>query len=205
MVPGKKLVLTALVSVLALACATVTAYWFSIWWRGGRVYGEFIALVCAGAAASLTAVLLIAITLRKKRGAWAVVRASALLVCACVAAGAGIFFGVLENCGLSCGAKVAAESRSPNGRSNAKLLSQTCTAVSRYCPPISHVAVEVNSEGGAIIEKTVFSIGSDTAAVELHWDTADRLAIRYWPLARILRQEDRLGAVQIVYVPIPVL
>jgi hypothetical protein len=41
--------------------------------------------------------------------------------------------------------------------------------------------------------------------VEFRWDAEDRLAIEYWPLARIMRQQDRAGAVQIVYVPIPVL
>jgi hypothetical protein len=79
---GTKLAFAALLSGVALACATVTPYWFSIWWCGGRAYYELIAPVCVGIAASTATALLIGIILRKQRGVWSIVRASAILACA---------------------------------------------------------------------------------------------------------------------------
>ena len=131
MQPRKKLVSTAPLSALAVGCATLTAYWTSIWWRGARGYPELIPFICVGTLASLILVLLIAVVLRKQSGNWALIRTAALLTIACVLSAAAIFVGVLDNCRLSCGTRPTAEFRSAKGNRSAILLAETCTALAR--------------------------------------------------------------------------
>ncbi len=193
-----KFVCTALLSGLAVACATLTAYMTSIWWRGAREYPELTAPICGGAVASFVAIVLLATLHRRQRGRWAVIKVSLLLTAACFFAASVVFFTVLDNCRLSCGTKLRAESSSPKGNYRAMLVSETCAAPARYCPPIWHARV-----AGAI-EQTVLSIDNG-GGLELHWLAEDRLQIRYSPLAQILRQEERVGALHISYISFGIL
>ena len=188
---------------MALVCATLTAYWTSIWWRGSKQYHEFIAPMCVSAIVAILVLLGVAALHRGRRGRWGFAGLSALLIIACAGAASGVFFEVLDNCRLSCETRLRAESRSPNGRTNARLLLESCSSVARYCPPISHVSVVSESTGSAITQ-TVFSLDAD-GGVEFQWKAEDQLLIRYWPWARVLRREGQVGSVRIEYLPIPVL
>jgi hypothetical protein len=158
----------------------------------------------AGAVASILLLFIIAAVHEKQRGKWAIVRLSALLSAACLVAGTGIFFAVLDNCRLSCGTKLRAESSSPSRRNRAILLSEACTSFARYCPATAHVSVVSEAADSARVERTVFSLDA-YEGVEFQWLSEDHLLIRYWALARILRRENRAGAVRIEYLPIPAL
>jgi hypothetical protein len=65
----------------------------------------------------------------------------------------------------------------------------------------TQVSVASEAEG---IERTVFGVDMD-GGVELQWQSEDRLLIRYWGPARVLRREDRAGAVRTEYLPIAAL
>lgn len=182
---------TVVLSTVALVCATLTAYWTSVWWRGAKQYHELIAPMCVSAIVAILMLLIVAALHSGRRGRWAVARLSALLMVGCAAAASGVFFAVLDNCRLSCGTRLRAESRSPNGRTNAMLLLQSCSSVARYCPTISHVSVVGGSTSSSRITQTVFSLGAD-GGVELQWKAEDQLLIRYWPLARVLEGPSRV-------------
>jgi hypothetical protein len=192
-----KLASIALLSVLALGCATLAGYLVSILWAGRWAYPELVAPICGSVVAATIALGVIAFLYMRHRGIAAVVRLTALLTLGCFTVSAGLFFVVLANCSLSCGNKIVAESPSPNGRWKAVSFSRNCVATAGYCPTVSNVSVFAASEGLPEGEGNVFSIDAHDG-IDLEWKSADVLLVRYYP-ARVLRQETWVGDVRVEY------
>ena len=91
-----KLAWTGVLSAVALVCATLTAYWTSMWWRRVKQYPELFAPICVSAVATILMLLVVAALHRGRRGRWAIARLFALLMVGCAGAASGVFFAVLE-------------------------------------------------------------------------------------------------------------
>jgi uncharacterized integral membrane protein len=137
--PGK-VSATVLLSIFAFACATSAAYLFSILSWGHWKYP--VAVVAFGASIVLAVIAIAgiaAITTHGKVKASAV--RCALLICAYAAASGAFFLLVLANCSLSCGNRILAEARSPDGHWKAVWYLRQCASPARYCPPVSFVSI----------------------------------------------------------------
>ena len=199
-----KFISVALLSGLALGSATLTAYWLSILARGAWKYPELLLPICVVGLVAFLILGVIASICIQGRDKLAVLRFAAVLTAVCVMAASGVFFGVLDNCRLSCGTRIKVESKSPTGHWKAIWFTEKCASVARYCPTISHVSVVREAEHSVGAVGNAFSIDTDLG-VELEWKSDDLLLIRYWPLARVLRRTDGVGAVRIEYLPFAVL
>jgi len=195
-----KITSVVLLSVLALGSATFAGYLFSILRMGRWAYPELVAPLCGSVVAATLAPSVIALINRRQRGIAAVVRLAALWTLGCFTAAAGVFFGLLANCSLSCETKIVAESRSPNGRWKAVSFSKSCDAVARYCAPVSYVSVLPAREGLPGGDGNLFSIVA-VVGMELEWKSDDRLLVRYFS-GRVLRQQKRVGEVRVEYLQI---
>ena len=136
----------ALLSILALTTATLTAYSFSILSRGEWEYRELIAPICTAGLVTLLLLGLIATVCTRGRSSRTTAGLTLLLIAACSMLTAGVFFGVLDNCRLRCGTRPKMELKSPTGRWTAVWLIESCPSTSRYCPTISHVIVVAEAE-----------------------------------------------------------
>ena len=195
-----KLVSIVLLSVFALGLATLAEYLFSILWIGEWAYLELIAPICASVVAATLALGIVASINRRHRGIAAVVRLAALLSLGCFTSAAGLFFVVLANCSLSCGNKIVAESRSPNGRWKAVSFSRNCYATARYCPPVTHVSVLPVTEELPGGDGNVFSIDA-VDGIDLAWKSDDVLLVRYFS-GPVLRKQKQIGDVRVEYMPV---
>jgi len=190
------LIWTVLLSAFALGCVTFAGYSLSVLVDGRWMYAELVAPICGLLIAALLALAVIAFINRRHRGAGAVVRLAALLAVGCFTAAGGIFFGLIRNCGLSCGNKTEVELRSPDGRWRAVSFSTSCVAIARYCPPVSHVSILAASEelpGGGGNAFTVVGVGG----IVLQWKSDDVLSVGYH--GTVLRQQKRVRDVRVDY------
>jgi hypothetical protein len=96
---------TAIMSALALACATLAAYCSSILWRGAWVYRVFLAPISG---ATMAAILLLAIVAFIRRCL------TTALTVGCGLGAAAIFFAVLDNCRLSCEPTIESRMEEPD-------------------------------------------------------------------------------------------
>lgn len=190
---------TALLSVLALVCATVAGYSLSILWAGHWAYPELAAPICGLLVASVLALGIIAFMNRRHRGTGAVVRLAALLTVGCFTIAGGLFFGLLRNCSLSCGNKTVAELRSPGGRWKAVSFSKNCVAIVRDCPQVSHVSIVAASEELPGGDGNVFSVVGEGGII-LQWKSDTVLSVQYHGV--VLRQQKRVRDVRVEYLPV---
>jgi hypothetical protein len=172
--------------------------------RGEWKYRELVAPTCALAAVSILSTIILAAIYWRRRGALSVVALAGVFTLVSGAVASGIFFGVLENCHLSCGTRIRARLQSPNGHATATWSVESCTSTTRACPPISLISVSEHFDHTSEAEQNVFSINTDDG-VEMQWQSDYSLLIRYWPLARALDRKERIGNVRIQYQEIPVL
>lgn len=201
--PALRYTLIVLLAVFAAGTSLATAYSFSILARGAWKDRELVVPICAAALATILALSFISALCTGTRHLWITAGVTVALTVACGAVTTGLFFGVLENCHLSCGTKTKAISRSPSGRWSAIWRTEDCVSATRYCPTISRVFVVPQPEQRRVSE-IAFSIETDSG-VELEWKSDRRLLIRYWPLSRILKRTNTVGTVRIEYQPIPIL
>jgi hypothetical protein len=185
---------------LAVVIGSIAAYLLSILWRGDWKYSEMIAPIILAAVATLALLAIVAViaTRRGRTRNAAMLISGLVLVCGAVVA--CVFFGVLDNCRLSCGPVFDAVVKSPTGQWTAIRFSTKCTAIARYCPAMANVSIVNESERLVGTEGIVFRTSPDTYT-ELSWKSDDVLLIRYGPGPRILRHEHAIGRVKIEYLP----
>ena len=118
---ARKIVPTALLLGMALGCATWTGYVLSVLWSGEWKYRELILPILAGASVTFLASVAVAVIQKGRHNARGVVWLAFLVTGSCGVAAAGLYFGVLASCALSCGTKLEREVKSPNGQSRAIL------------------------------------------------------------------------------------
>ncbi len=104
-----RVVLVAALSIVALGFAILTAYLLSTLLLGEWKYTELFLPTATALLASLFAAIGASFVLRRQAGVASIVRTAALLIAACGTLAGGIYFGLLANCGLSCGETVESE------------------------------------------------------------------------------------------------
>jgi hypothetical protein len=195
-----RVILATVLSTFAVGCMTLAAYLYSIEW-GALKHPELMAAVCGSAAAAVLAIGGAAFIISRRLGIGAVVRSCVLLTAGCCAVTATLFLSLLANCRLSCGNRVVAESKSPDGEWTAIWLLESCAAAARYCPPISHIVLLRDGERLPGGEGEAFSVRS-ADGVGLEWKSNDRLVISYAAWTKVLRKRSRVGIVRLEYLPI---
>ena len=200
--PGK-FSATVFLAIMALACAISAAYLLSILRLGQWQYlGVAVAFIATALMAVLALVGVAAITTRG-HGNHSTVRRASLLVLT-YAAASGASFLLLVNCSLSCGNRILAETRSPNGNWKAVWYLRQCVSPTRYCPHVSFVSILRADEPLPNTEGNAFSVAADDG-VRLRWKADDLLLISYPGFVgvdRSLRQKDQVGIVRVEYLPI---
>lgn len=117
---------TVPLAIVALTCATFAVYLFSILWQGHWKYHELLPWLSLAAIGGIISLVIIAFILRQ--GLAAVSRLTALLIMLCSTSAAGIFYGVLANCHLSCGSRIISEVPNRTGKVKAVWFSRKCVA-----------------------------------------------------------------------------
>jgi uncharacterized integral membrane protein len=185
----------------AVGCMILAAYVGAILQRGEWKYPELIVPICGSAVAGALAVGGAAFIHIRRSGRDAFIRSSALLMVACLAVSAGLFFALFANCSLSCSNRVVAESKSPDGQWTAVWSLETCTASARYCPSISRVVVVGSGDHVPRRYSEAFSATSSDGVL-LQWKTNHLLVISYPAETRILLKQTQVGTVRLEYMPI---
>lgn len=186
-----------LASAIALGAATAAGYVLSVLQEGGWKYTDLIAPICGLAVIVALAAGLAAYISRRNRGVRAIVRMAGLLTLGYCAAAAGLYFAVLSNCRFSCGNKVLAEARSPDGRWKAVTFSKNCVAMLQVCPPLSQISVLPVSRGVPDGEGNVFSGIVDDRALEVRWTSPSELRVRY--SGRVLLKREQADEVRVKF------
>jgi hypothetical protein len=174
-----------------------------LWWGRWQYPVVAVAFIASVVLAVLAIVGIAVITTRGKVNASAAPRAS-LLVFTYAAASGAFFLLVLANCSLSCGNRILAEAKSPNGNWKAVWYLRQCVSPARYCPPVSFVSILNADEHLPNAEGNAFSVAADDG-VYLEWKEDNLLRISYpgfFGVDRSLRQENQVGTVRIEYFPI---
>ena len=97
---GRVIWIAALATV-ALGCAVLAAYLFSVLWWGAWAYSDLFLPLGSSVVGAVVALSGVAILLSRRSG-WVSVRTALLLTVSCCAVTAGLFFTLLANCRLSC-------------------------------------------------------------------------------------------------------
>ena len=187
-----------MLSLVALTSATLAGYLFSVLQHGHWNYPELLPWM--GLAASGVVASLVALAAVYCRGVAAISRLSALLILLCSTSAAGIFYGVLANCRLSCRNKIISQVPNRNGTFKAVWFYRRCIATATYCPSVSYVSILRRDE-------RLPNAGSDTFGIDgyadlrLEWILDDRLVIWY-PAARLLRHQATVDGVHVEYRPV---
>ena len=117
----------------------------------------------------------------------------------------------VTGCGPSYANKITVEATSPNGHWKAIAFVRHCTLKTRGCLNINYVSildasqVLPNTKGNALsIDNGGRLAVNSTGEIELRleWKRDDLLIVWYPGPARILSQQNALGAVHIVYQPV---
>jgi hypothetical protein len=199
-----KVCATALLAIISLASAICAAYLLSILWQGRWRYPVVAVAFSASTLIAVLAIVGVAVITRRGQSCPSAVRRASYLVLTYSAISGTSFFLLLANCSLSCGNRILAEAKSPNGNWKAVWFLRQCASPAQYCPPISFVSVLSadaqlpNSEGNA------FSVVADDG-IRLDWKADDLLQISYPGFVgvnRSLRQQHQVGDIRVKYLPI---
>lgn len=196
-----KLVVCIGLCLLSVAGGSFGSYLLSVLWRGDWKYREIILPLSVTVLGVIAVLMTIAFIARGRHNARGVIALTMVLIPSCGLIVSGIFFGVLDNCHLSCGTNVRFESKSPTSEWKAVWFSRDCVSAARYCPPISHVSIVKQSDSDIGSEGNAFSIAGH-GGLELRWDANDRIRIEYWAGDRVLRKQSNVRSIQVVYRPI---
>jgi hypothetical protein len=191
--------IVTVLALFAMVCSIITAYIFSIQGWGGWRYPELIVPMYGFAIAGMLVLAGIAV-MRGRRRERAKTLRSIVMMGACYTVITGLSVAVLASCSVSCGEKTIKGVQSPSRRWTALWSLQNCTAIARYCPPISQVRVRRRGETLSDSQE-VFSIAT-AHGLRLEWQSDNLLVISYMMGIRILRKDSRAGSVQTRYLPI---
>ena len=198
-----KLIANALLSSVAVACATWFGYVLSVLSSGAWKYRELLPSLYGTVTATLGSLFIVAVIL-KGRNHRAVAGIWATSIVACSVAATIIFFGVLANCRLCCERRIKTDLTSPNGRWRAVQFVEACRAMARFCPAVTHVSILGSGDRLPGAEGNAFRVESDYP-VDLTWKSDQLLVIHYSPSVPVLRRRSAVGTVRVQYEAIPIL
>lgn len=190
---------TVPLAIVALTCATFAVYLFSILWQGHWKYHELLPWLSLAAIGGIISLVIIAFILRQ--GLAAVSRLTALLIMLCSTSAAGIFYGVLANCHLSCGSRIISEVPNRTGKVKAVWFSRKCVAMAKYCPSLSYVSIIKRDETLPNTEGETLTIDVYDG-LRLEWKSDDRLVVWYPGPARVLRHQAVADGIHFEYRPV---
>ena len=146
--------------------------------------------------ASFAAIIAVAVIARGRNNSRGVLALTVLLIIGWGAAVSGVFFGVLDNCSLSCGTTIRSVTKSPTGQWTAVWFTSDCVSLARYCPPVSHLSIVKRADSVMGTKGNVLSIKGDY--LQLYWESGERLRVDYSG-DRIIRKRSSFEDVQVIY------